>query len=537
MNSNNEKAKIDSIIDQFYGFKVIEEVPEEERHFDQIVSQPDQTQIQKMLDDSLQKRQEFIQNNDCKEYSQMLIISQIRMDFTNDDPFLKHLMNVEKAIKKAIRNILLQLQKLENKQQFKEACDKLIKIFYQDINIGFITSTGQIKSTAYAFILKSIIELINRKKINLQFKKIPLKITLTFFAIDSLQQIIPAQKLYDPRSAFIRNNKFFNDYIILSQTNQDELRSGVSIFFVYRPEDDQIYALKRSKLQATQLDFFSVFSTTASNTPITPDIRKIREAKILSKLTHPNILRLFAWWIEQTNDGYYLYMQLEYCSFPGYKYQPTDLLTFSYYYLNVMQNAEKIHKIKSILNQILDGLEYIHQRGIIHRDLKPENIFVTINIKGDLQVVLADFDQGKDVREEKLSTMTDERLPQEELNSITSQNTITTGTCGYQTANYIKDSHYGMADEFYAIGIILLHLVIAFPGEPKNRNHYAKTFVMANRAEDVLSLFDTWANKFVKNKSIDFSFTHYKNVMDLAKLLTSSRKLTHDDVRKMINEL
>ncbi|CAD8097380.1 unnamed protein product [Paramecium primaurelia] len=537
MNSNSEKANIDSIIDQFYGFKVIEEVPEEERHFDQVVPQPDQTQIQKMLDDSLQKRQEFIQSNDCKEYSQMLIISQIRMDFTNDDPFLKHLMNVEKAIKKAIRNILLQLQKLENKQQFKEACDKLIKIFYQDINIGFITSTGQIKSTAYAFILKSIIELINRKKINLQFKKIPLKITLTFFAIDSFQQIIPAQKIYDPRNAFIKNNKFFNDYIILSQTNQDELRNGISIFFVYRPEDDQIYALKRSKLQATQLDFFSVFSTTASNSSITPDIRKIREAKILSKLTHPNILRLFAWWIEQTNDGYYLYMQLEYCSFPGYKYQPTDLLTFSYYYLNVMQNSEKINKIKSILNQILDGLEYIHQRGIIHRDLKPENIFVTINIKGDLQVVLADFDQGKDVREEKLSTMTDERLPQEELNSITSQNTITTGTCGYQTANYVKDSHYGMADEFYAIGIILLHLVIAFPGEPKNRNHYAKTFVMANNAQDVLTLFDTWANRFVKNKSTDFSFTHYENVMVLAKLLTSSKKLSHADVRKMINEL
>jgi serine/threonine protein kinase len=28
------------------------------------------------------------------------------------------------------------------------------------------------------------------------------------------------------------------------------------------------------------------------------DQRKIREAKILSKLTHPNILRLFDWWIE-----------------------------------------------------------------------------------------------------------------------------------------------------------------------------------------------------------------------------------------------
>lgn len=43
-----------------------------------------------------------------------------------------------------------------------------------------------------------------------------------------------------------------------------------------------------------------------------------------------------------------------------------------------------------------------------------------------------------------------------------------------------------MADEFYAIGIILLHLVIAFPGEPKNRNLYAKTFVMADSIKDVL---------------------------------------------------
>ena len=36
------------------------------------------------------------------------------------------------------------------------------------------------------------------------------------------------------------------------------------------------------------------------------------------------------------------------------------------------------------------------------------------------KVVLADFDQGKDVRVEKLSTITDERLPEEELNSIKS---------------------------------------------------------------------------------------------------------------------
>ena len=35
------------------------------------------------------------------------------MDFTNDDPFFKHIMNVEKAIKKGIRNILISLNKMQ----------------------------------------------------------------------------------------------------------------------------------------------------------------------------------------------------------------------------------------------------------------------------------------------------------------------------------------------------------------------------------------------------------------------------------------
>lgn len=82
---------------------------------------------------------------------------------------------------------------------------------------------------------------------------------------------------------------------------------------------------------------------------LTPDQRKIREAKILSKLNHPSILKLYDWWIEQANDIYYLYMQLEYVSFPGFKYQTTDLLTFSYFYLNPKSNAEKLAAIKQMM--------------------------------------------------------------------------------------------------------------------------------------------------------------------------------------------
>ena len=41
----------------------------------------------------------------------------------------------------------------------------------------------------------------------------------------------------------------------------------------------------------------------------TSDHRKIREAKILSKLNHTNILRQFDWWVEEEKGGgYALYM-------------------------------------------------------------------------------------------------------------------------------------------------------------------------------------------------------------------------------------
>lgn len=119
--------------------------------------------------------------------------------------------------------------------------------------------------------------------------------------------------------------------------------------------------------------------------------------------------------------------------------------------------------------------------------------------------MLADFDQGKDVREIKLSAISEDKITDQELNSIRSRNTIQSGTSGYQTPNSNKNEAYDQCDEFFALGITLLHLVLTFPGEPKIRNHYATTFGMSD-IKDVLSLFDNWATKYVRNRNQEFNF-------------------------------
>ena len=40
-----------------------------------------------------------------------------------------------------------------------------------------------------------------------------------------------------------------------------------------------------------------------------------------------------------------------------------------------------------ILDQLIDGMKYLHSHGIVHRDIKPENLL--INRKG--RIIIADF--------------------------------------------------------------------------------------------------------------------------------------------------
>jgi NIMA (never in mitosis gene a)-related kinase 1/4/5 len=100
-----------------------------------------------------------------------------------------------------------------------------------------------------------------------------------------------------------------------------------------------------------------------------------QEAKLLSKLKHPNIVSYKDSF--QTNG--YLYIVMLYC-------EGGDL----YSHIK-QQNGQSIEETQIVewFVQIAMALQYMHERHILHRDLKTQNIFLTKNkiIKvGDLGI-------------------------------------------------------------------------------------------------------------------------------------------------------
>eukprot|EP00347_Sterkiella_histriomuscorum_P015779 403355712 len=114
-----------------------------------------------------------------------------------------------------------------------------------------------------------------------------------------------------------------------------------------------------------------------------------RECEILSKLEHPNMIKLHAALKTQNN----LYLITDYCD-------QGDLTTFvSKLYAQQNQNSKgeqcgtklienqgrdllnsksrvSENEARYILNQILQGLSYLHDQCVVHRDIKMDNILV-----------------------------------------------------------------------------------------------------------------------------------------------------------------
>jgi serine/threonine protein kinase len=84
-----------------------------------------------------------------------------------------------------------------------------------------------------------------------------------------------------------------------------------------------------------------------------------REARLLAQLQHPHILPVFD------------YGQAEGYSYIVMPFVPSGTLTDS------MQGKPlPLPRIRQVISQVGDGLNYAHDRGMVHRDVKPSNILI-----------------------------------------------------------------------------------------------------------------------------------------------------------------
>ncbi|XP_035221783.1 aurora kinase C-like isoform X2 [Stegodyphus dumicola] len=97
----------------------------------------------------------------------------------------------------------------------------------------------------------------------------------------------------------------------------------------------------------------------------------IRECKVHSQLRHPNILRLYGYFSDQSR----IYIVLEYAS-------EGNLFTKLQKYKRFDENTTATYICK-----IARALKYCHSKNIIHRDLKPENLLLDKN----MEIKISDF--------------------------------------------------------------------------------------------------------------------------------------------------
>lgn len=157
-----------------------------------------------------------------------------------------------------------------------------------------------------------------------------------------------------------------------------------------------------------------------------------KEASILSTIRHPNLIAAhdFGFLSDQSR-----YIVMDYV-------QGIDL--------NELFKEEPIldwHLLAWIIDQLLDGLAYLHSKGLVHRDIKPANIMLS-EYDGNLQATILDLGLAL-LRETPFFDKSVQSNTEQEENSF-----VTPPFCAPE--QLLKHSIFiSSATDLYSIGIIL----------------------------------------------------------------------------------
>jgi len=169
----------------------------------------------------------------------------------------------------------------------------------------------------------------------------------------------------------------------------------------------------------------------------------LREASILRKLDHPNVVKC----LDTIDDGICLHAVLENCA-------GGDLFDW---FLSLPQYTEQT--VAHIIADITGAITHCHQHGVVHRDIKPENILLLRRDHGRAATVkLCDFGCAFQLNLPEGQSVTDSSvLNERQMESLM-------GSSYYMAPEVIaQEGRYSAAVDLWSLGVVAYLLMSGFP--------------------------------------------------------------------------
>ena len=280
-------------------------------------------------------------------------------------------------------------------------------------------------------------------------------------------------KLYPAPEGVFNNKPKLNKNLNFNNLEETTTKDKISLIgdgsfskvFLYQDKKTKIkYAVKKMLLQL-------VLNKTNNKNII------LSEIDIQSKIIHPNIIRLYNYFLDKEEINYYLV--LEYAShgtlFEKIRFKKGFDESSAFYYFI----------------QAVNAIIFLHKNHIIHRDIKPENLLINENNI----LKLCDFGWSVYLKNTKRGTFC--------------------GTVEYMAPEIIKSKGYGYSIDIWSLGILLYELIHSFsPFVQKdlNFNTVENNIIskklsfkkeMSNECQDLISkLLEKDVSKRIKLKDI-----------------------------------
>ena len=180
-------------------------------------------------------------------------------------------------------------------------------------------------------------------------------------------------------------------------------------------------------------------------------LREISLLKHLGKFKHPNIIQL-----------------LDICHGPRYDQDMVLYLVFEHVEQDLRNFLQQCpppgvpqNRVKNIMRQLLQGVDFLHSHRIIHRDLKPENILIS----NDGTVKLTDFGLARIFDFNSILTT---KVSRSDIKNIADILLLQVATLWYRAPEVLLGSTYSSSVDIWSCGCIFAELLTQkplFPGQ------------------------------------------------------------------------